>query len=113
MKRFLICIAFVALAACGSTGTKNVGNLPTGQAAYAIIPSTLGAAAISDYHIGPLDSVDVAVFQEPELSVKAVQVDLDSRKATVNFDDAKTNITALIHATTEAGYPSSVWEVKK
>ena len=45
--------------------------------------------------------------------VKTVQVDLDSRKATVNFDDAKTNITALIHATTEAGYPSSVWEVKK
>lgn len=81
MKRFLICIAFVALAACGSTGTKNVGNLPTGQAAYAIIPSTLGAAAISDYHIGPLDSVDVAVFQEPELSVKAVQVDASGRIA--------------------------------
>ena len=45
--------------------------------------------------------------------VKTVQVDLDSRKATVSFDDAKTNVATLIGATTEAGYPSSVWEVKK
>ncbi len=40
--------------------------------------------------------------------VKAVQVDLDSRKATVSFDNAKTNVAALTHATTEAGYPSSL-----
>ena len=45
--------------------------------------------------------------------VKAVQVDLDSRKATVNFDNAKTNVAALIHATTEAGYPSSLLEARK
>ena len=45
--------------------------------------------------------------------VKTVQVDLDSRKARVNFDDARTNIAALIHATTVAGYPSNVWEAKK
>lgn len=81
MKRFLICIALAALSACGSTGTKNVGNLPTGQAAYAIIPSTPGTAAISDYRIGALDKVDVTVFQEPELSVKAVQVDASGRIA--------------------------------
>ena len=45
--------------------------------------------------------------------VKAVQADLDSRKATVNFDNAKTNVAALIHATTEAGYPSSLLEARK
>ena len=45
--------------------------------------------------------------------VKAVKIDFDSRKATVSFDDAKTNVGALIHATTEAGYPSSVWIEKK
>ena len=45
--------------------------------------------------------------------VKTVQVDLDSRKATVNFDNAKANVAALIHATTEAGYPSSLLEARK
>lgn len=45
--------------------------------------------------------------------VKAVQVDFDHRSAAVKFDDAKTNIAALTQATTEAGYPSSVWVDKK
>lgn len=45
--------------------------------------------------------------------VKAVQVDFDHRKAMVKFDDAKTNIAALTQATSEAGYPSSVWVDKK
>lgn len=45
--------------------------------------------------------------------VKTVQVDFDHRQATVKFDDAKTNIAALAQATTEAGYPSSVWVDKK
>lgn len=33
-------------------------------------------------------------------------VNLDERIALVTFDDAKTNIQALIRATTDAGYPS-------
>ena len=45
--------------------------------------------------------------------VKTVQVDFDHRKAAVQFDDAKTSIAALTQATTEAGYPSSVWVDKK
>lgn len=45
--------------------------------------------------------------------VKTVQVDFDHRKAAVKFDDAKTSIAALTQATTEAGYPSSVWVDKK
>ena len=45
--------------------------------------------------------------------VKAVKIDFDSRRATVSFDDTKTNVAALIHATTEAGYLSSVWLEKK
>lgn len=34
--------------------------------------------------------------------------DFDSKTATVKFDTRKTNIAALIAATTNAGYPSSV-----
>ena len=44
--------------------------------------------------------------------VNTVQVDFDHRKATVKFDDAKTNSAALTKATTEAGYPSRVIDQK-
>jgi polysaccharide export outer membrane protein len=80
MKRLLICLALMAVSACTSSADV-AGNMPRGAAAYAVIPSNPTAAAISDYHIGPLDSVDVTVFQEPELSVKAVQVDASGRIA--------------------------------
>lgn len=40
--------------------------------------------------------------------VSDVHVDFDSKKAVVSFDDAKTNVQALMQATDHAGYPSSV-----
>ncbi|VAX12301.1 Periplasmic mercury(+2) binding protein [hydrothermal vent metagenome] len=40
--------------------------------------------------------------------VISASADLDSKTATVKFDTHKTNIAALIAATTNAGYPSSV-----
>lgn len=40
--------------------------------------------------------------------VSAAKVSLEKKTATVTFDDAKTNVTALIEATTNAGYPSRV-----
>jgi mercuric ion binding protein len=38
--------------------------------------------------------------------VSKAEVNLDKRQATVTFDDAKTNVSALTQATTDAGYPS-------
>ncbi len=38
--------------------------------------------------------------------VTKVEVSLKKQTATVTFDDAKTNIEALMDATSEAGYPS-------
>jgi mercuric ion binding protein len=43
--------------------------------------------------------------------VQKVNVDYDSKTAAVTFDPQKTNNEALIKATTNAGYPSSVREV--
>jgi mercuric ion binding protein len=43
---------------------------------------------------------------------KAV-VDFDKKQAVVTFDDAQTNTAALIKATTDAGYPSTVKEAEK
>ena len=40
--------------------------------------------------------------------VNAVEVSFEEKSATVTFDDAQTNVEALTHATTDAGYPSTV-----
>lgn len=38
--------------------------------------------------------------------VTEVEVSFDKKEAVVSFDDTKTNVSALIEATTNAGYPS-------
>ena len=40
--------------------------------------------------------------------VGKTDVSLDRREAKVTFDDAKTNVEALMRATKDAGYPSTV-----
>jgi len=40
--------------------------------------------------------------------VSKAAIDFDKKEAVVTFDDAKTTITALTKATTDAGYPSKV-----
>jgi len=42
--------------------------------------------------------------------VKAADVSLDTKLATVTFDDAKTDVAALTAATKGAGFPSSLVE---
>ncbi len=42
--------------------------------------------------------------------VSRVEVSLEAKTATVAYDDAKTDVTALIGATTNAGYPSRLAE---
>jgi mercuric ion binding protein len=39
--------------------------------------------------------------------VSDVSINLDKKQATIAFDDAKTSISALARATTDAGYPST------
>lgn len=40
--------------------------------------------------------------------VHEAKVDFDTKTATVTFDPEKTNVEALIQATTNAGYPATV-----
>jgi polysaccharide biosynthesis/export protein len=49
--------------------------LPTGHTAYQIIPAVAAPLEGQEYLIGPLDTVSVTVFREPELSVAEAQVD--------------------------------------
>ena len=68
---------FLAMLASTATAKPAATNLPSGVAAYSVIPAANASAntAIADYRIGPLDTVDVTVYQEPDLSAKALQVD--------------------------------------
>jgi mercuric ion binding protein len=42
------------------------------------------------------------------ITVRQAVVDFEKKQATVTFDDAQTNVAALVKATTDAGYPSTV-----
>jgi mercuric ion binding protein len=42
--------------------------------------------------------------------VSEVEVSLAAKTATVTYDDAKTDVSALVDATTNAGYPSRLEE---
>lgn len=81
MAKWILALGALTVAGCASTPQLS-DRLSSGSAAYQVIPSaTSGAAPLATYRIGPLDTLDVSVFQEPELSVKAMQVDASGRIA--------------------------------
>lgn len=81
MKYLLPTLSALLVSACASTPQLGP-NLSTGSDAYAIVPAAQSLSApAADYRIGALDSLDITVFQEPELSKKAIQVDASGRIA--------------------------------
>ena len=81
--RYIGTAIFVAVLASSGTA-KPVTNLPSGASAYSVIPaapSSATAATTGDYRIGALDTLDVSVYQEPDLSAKALQVDASGQIA--------------------------------
>ena len=79
MKFLLLPLLAMLSAGCASTPQLSP-NLTSGAAAYDVIPAANAASTtVADYRIGPLDTVDITVFQEPELSAKAMQVDAAGR----------------------------------
>lgn len=51
-------------------------------------------------------TIKIALNRVP--GVTATTVNFDNRQAIVTFDDAKTDVEALLRATSEAGYPATV-----
>jgi polysaccharide export outer membrane protein len=81
MRTLIVIVGAVLTAACASD-SQSVSTLPTGAAAYSMMPAVSASkASLADYRIGPLDLLDVTVFQEPELSPKKLQVDAAGRIA--------------------------------
>jgi polysaccharide export outer membrane protein len=75
MRNLLVALAAVVLAGCASTPPLSP-QISAGSAAYSLMPAPSGnAKTLADYKIGPLDTLDVTVFQEPDLSAKALAVD--------------------------------------
>ena len=68
--KWLFLFLSLALAAC-----QSAPNLPTGQTAYAAFPPPSGVDSVQEYRIGPYDTININVFQEPDLSLEGVQVD--------------------------------------
>jgi polysaccharide export outer membrane protein len=60
------------LPGCASNDTS---QLPRDASAYALFPPPQADAAVRNYLISPLDILAVTVFQEPDLSVRDMQVD--------------------------------------
>lgn len=81
MRIMSVALLALLLAGCASGGQLGP-NIQAGDAAYAVVPSAQDAAAAAvDYKIGSLDTLDVTVFQEPDLSKKGIQVDAAGRLA--------------------------------
>jgi polysaccharide biosynthesis/export protein len=82
MRTSAFLLIALALAGCASGKQQLGASVAAGTAAYEVIPADLSAAALAtDYKIGALDTLDVTVFQEPELSTKGIQVDAAGRMA--------------------------------
>jgi polysaccharide export outer membrane protein len=67
----LVCL----LLATGCTPSLRGPAVRTGEDAYALIPPPTPETAAMDYIIGPLDTIDITVFNEPEISSKGIPVD--------------------------------------
>lgn len=73
MNAVMALMCCVAVSGCSST--KLGEGLPNGFEAHPgpVTPAT--ARPAPEYRIGPLDTIDVTVFQEPDLSAKSLAVD--------------------------------------
>lgn len=68
-------LSFAAAVLSGCASTRVDSSIPRGAAAYTAIPARGQQGNPQNYRLGPLDTIDVTVFQEPELSVKGTVID--------------------------------------
>ena len=75
MRAIFISVALLSTMLCGCADDNIGPNLRTGDQAYVTIPAPAGEPRVQDYRIGALDTVDITVFQEPDISTRGVVVD--------------------------------------
>lgn len=72
VKSFAVFLLILGLGACQSS---RMGAVPTGDVAYSIVPPADPTAPLTSYVIQPNDTLNLQVFQEPDLSNDSLQVD--------------------------------------
>lgn len=75
MKRPTLGVLVCLLLTTGCAESLRGPSVRTGTEAYSLIPPQNAGTAALDYVIGPLDTIDITVFNEPEISSKGVPVD--------------------------------------
>lgn len=75
MIRPIWSLALPVLLLAGCSASNTGPNVVSGQQAYDLIPPPSFAGEAKDYVIGPLDVIDISVFNEPEVSSKGIPVD--------------------------------------
>jgi polysaccharide biosynthesis/export protein len=73
----LVCL----LLATGCTPSLRGPSVRQGEQAYALVPPLSAETAAMDYVIGPLDTIDIVVFNEPEVSSRGIPVDASGNVA--------------------------------
>jgi polysaccharide biosynthesis/export protein len=73
LNKFVL-LGFLVMLLTGCA-TSNASRLPGGSDAYALIPAEAETSRPQDYRIGPLDTLKITVFREPDLSLEEVPVD--------------------------------------
>jgi mercuric ion binding protein len=89
MVRFLAVVFFTFIAAVSAYADERTVTLAVENMTCALCPRTVKAS---------LEAVP---------GVSKVAVSIDDKTAVVTFDDSKTQVDALVKATTNAGYPSA------
>ncbi len=90
MKQLIIAIALWAALSAPAWAATQTATLSVPGMTCATCPITLKKA---------LNKVE---------GVEKIEVNLEKKEALVTFDDAKTTVEALLEATKNAGYPSTV-----
>jgi len=76
LTRRLLSVPLLVVTALSGCASHRVGPLVgTGEKAYSIIPAPDGPPTAQSYQVGPLDNLDITVFQEPDISAKGIPVD--------------------------------------
>jgi len=97
MRTLLLIASFLLLTACGEANNSSANVVPESAQKVSLAVSNMTCSTCGPTVRRALQQVN---------GVYKANVDTASHSATVYFDPSKTKISALIEATTHAGYPS-------